>query len=344
MSIAPESLTIRLATPADVSTIFQLIQSLADYEKLSHEVVGNETLLADHLFGPNAFVEVLLAEVEDQGTLHTAGFALYFKTYSTYRTKPGIYLEDLFVKPDYRHQGIGKALFVRLAQRAVEQHYTHINWSVLDWNEMAIAFYKRIGATINDDCRVCRITGDALQQLAQRFSEAEATAPTTASAPAPAITIGAVTEQTVIPLFQQVQSSAAFHGAPDAVVGSIADLRQHLFEQPPTIEAIVADQNGTAGIATFSHTYSTFLTQPGIYLEDLFVSTDKRKQGIGSRLLSQVAQITLERNCGRLEWLVQNWNENAIAFYKQNGATVLPDWRRCQLTDRAIHELATTSS
>ena len=338
MPIAADSLAIRLATPADISVIFQLIQSLADYEKLSHEVVGNETLLADHLFGPSAFVEVLLAEVEEQGTLNTVGFALYFKTYSTYRTSPGIYLEDLFVKPAYRHQGIGKALLVRLAQRAVDQSYTHINWSVLDWNEMAIAFYQRIGATINNERRVCRITGEALQQLAQRFSD-----PNDQSALAQSVTICPVTDNTVIPLFQQIQSSAAFHGAPDAVVGSIAELRQHLFEHPPALEAMIADQKGTAGIATFSYTYSTFLTQPGLYLEDLFVSTDKRKQGIGSRLLSRVAQITMERNCGRLEWLVQNWNKNAIAFYKKNGATVLPDWRRCQLADQALHDLANAS-
>ena len=335
MPMTPESLSIRLATPADVSTIFQLIQSLAKYEKLSHEVVGNDTLLAEHLFGPEAFVEVLLAEVEEQGTLDTVGFALYFKTYSTYRTSLGIYLEDLFVQPAYRHQGIGKALFIKLAQRTLDQHYTHINWSVLDWNEMAIAFYQRIGATINSKRRVCRITGDKLQQLAQRFH-----APHDITSSVSPVTLVPVSDKTVIPLFQQIQSSAAFHGAPDAVVGSIADLRRHLFEQPPAIEAIVADQKGTVGIATFSHTYSTFLTQPGLYLDDLFVSTDKRKQGIGSQLLSRVAQIAVDRNCGRLEWLVQNWNENAIAFYQKNGATVLPDWRRCQLADQSLQALA----
>ena len=339
MSIATDALSIRLAIPADVSTIFQLIQALADYEKLSHEVVGNETLLANHLFGPNSFVEVLLAEVDEPEARNTVGFALYFKTYSTYRTGPGFYLEDLFVNPAYRHQGIGKALLVRLAQRAVDQAYTHINWSVLDWNEMAIAFYHRIGATINAEHRVCRITGDPLHQLAQRFSH-----PGESTMLSPPVAIGPVTDKTVIPLFQQIQSSAAFHGAPDAVVGSIADLRRHLFDQPPAIEAIVADQNGISGIATFSQTYSTFLTQPGLYLEDLFVSTDKRKQGIGSRLLSQVAHIAVERQCGRLEWLVQNWNENAIAFYQKNGATVLPDWRRCQLADQAIDTLAHSSS
>lgn len=331
------SISIRPATPTDVPTVFHLIQALAEYEKLSHEVVGSEEALAHHLFGPDAFVDVLLAEASispSDAPQDAVGFALFFKTYSTYRTTPGIYLEDLFVKPEYRRQGIGKALFVELAKRTLDLGYTHMNWSVLDWNEMAIAFYQRIGAVINNECRVCRITGEPLQALAQRLTSAEENA-----SPQP-MNIHPVTPQGIIPLFQQIQSSAAFHGAPDAVVGSITDLRQHLFETPPAIEAMVADQNGTAGIATFSHTYSTFLTQPGLYLEDLFVSTDKRKQGIGSRLLSRVAQIAVERNCGRLEWLVQNWNENAIAFYQKNGATVLPDWRRCQLADQALHALA----
>ncbi|NET11044.1 MAG: GNAT family N-acetyltransferase [Symploca sp. SIO2B6] len=152
--------------------------------------------------------------------------------------------------------------------------------------------------------------------------------------------MASITDNAVISLFQQIQSSAAFHGAPDHVVGSIANLRQHLFEASPPIEALVADQNGIAGVATFSHTYSTFLTQPGLYLEDLFVTTDKRRQGIGTSLLSQVAQTAVERNCGRLEWMVQNWNENAIAFYQKNGATILPDWRRCQLADKALQDLA----
>ncbi|MEM9217179.1 MAG: GNAT family N-acetyltransferase [Cyanobacteria bacterium P01_F01_bin.150] len=342
MSTAIDSWFIRLATSADVSTIFQLIQSLADYEKLSHEVVGSERLLADHLFGPHAFVEVLLAEVTEQGSLKIAGFALYFRTYSTYRTGPGIYLEDLFVKPAYRHQGIGKALFVRLAQRAIDQNYTYINWSVLDWNEMAIAFYQRIGAIINSKCRICRINGDALQQLAQQLQKFSGSQISLSS-----VTINPVTEQTVISLFKNIQANAAFHNDLDAVVGSSTKLQQHLFEPSPAFEAIVAveqEQGETVGIATFSQTYSTFLTQPGLYLEDLFVPESKRKQGIGTSLLSKIAQIAVERNCGRLEWLVQYWNTDAIDFYQKNGAAILPDWRRCELADQALYALAQSAS
>ncbi|MGK7891327.1 MAG: N-acetyltransferase family protein [Leptolyngbyaceae cyanobacterium] len=330
--------TIRPATPADVPTIFQLIQSLADYENLSHEVVGTTAALEQHIFGPAAFVDVLLAEVAtaDNGdqtgdkTAEPVGFALFFRTYSTYRTAPGLYLEDLFVKPEYRRQGIGKSLFVHLARWAMERNYPFVEWSVLDWNESAIAFYQRIGAIVNQERRVCRITGESLYHLAQPSP----------SYPSNDLTIAPATTDDILPLFQQIQSSAAFHGAPDQVIGSMTNLQTHLTAQPPLIEALIAKQSGIAGIATFSHTYSTFLTQPGLYLEDLFVTTDKRRQGIGTSLLCHMAKIAVERDCGRLEWLVDVTNEKAIAFYQQNGAIVLPDWRRCTLADHALEKLA----
>lgn len=338
MPTSADVVSIRPAVRADVPIIFQLIQALADYEKLSHEVVGTPDALEQHLFGPEAFVHVLLAEAAGSNTPDGAktavGFALFFRTYSTYRTAPGLYLEDLFVKPDYRRQGIGQALFIRLAQWAMEQHYPYLEWSVLDWNENAIAFYKRIGAIIAEGRRVCRVTGDSLLNLAVQ-DEAKQPADTT---------IERADDNSVMPLFQQIQSSAAFHGAPDQVVGSMANLRSHLTAQPPLIEALVAKQQGTVGIATFSHTYSTFLTQPGLYLEDLFVSTDRRGQGIGTALLKHIAKIAVDRHCGRLEWLVETWNEKAIAFYEENGAVVLPDWRRCQLSDNALKTLANKES
>lgn len=156
------SLNIRAATVKDVSTIFQLIQDLAAYEKLSHQVTGNKELLKEHLFGTRPYIEVVLAEIDDRAI----GFALFFSNYSTFLTKPGIYLEDLFVLPEYRRQGIGKALISHLAGLAVARDYGRLEWSVLDWNESAIAFYEKIGATVLPDWRICRVTGDNLQSLA----------------------------------------------------------------------------------------------------------------------------------------------------------------------------------
>lgn len=155
---------IRSATPEDVNTLFSLIQALADYEKLSHQVTGSVDALAEHLFGQRPCIEAILADVGEQ----SVGFALFFTNYSTFLTKPGIYLEDLFVLPDYRSQGIGKALLSYLAQLALNRNCGRLEWSVLDWNEPAIGFYQRMGATVLPDWRICRVTGEAIAQLAAK--------------------------------------------------------------------------------------------------------------------------------------------------------------------------------
>ncbi|MGA7936441.1 MAG: GNAT family N-acetyltransferase [Kovacikia sp.] len=157
-------INLRSATRIDLPVLFQLIQALAAYEKLSHAVTGNLALLEQHLFGSRPYAEAILAELDGQAV----GFALFFYNYSTFLTKPGIYLEDLFVLPAYRRQGIAKALLNYLAQRAVAEDCGRLEWSVLDWNESAIAFYTKIGASILPDWRICRITGDALENLVQQ--------------------------------------------------------------------------------------------------------------------------------------------------------------------------------
>lgn len=159
---------IRSATPSDVPEIFSLIHALAEYEKLAHQVTGSAEDLALHLFGDpskpgSTYVEAIVAQSSDQ----LVGFALFFHNYSTFLTKPGLYLEDLFVLPDYRRTGIGRALITKVAEIAVERNCGRVEWSVLDWNESAIAFYQRIGATVLPDWRICRVTGDALQHMAQ---------------------------------------------------------------------------------------------------------------------------------------------------------------------------------
>ncbi|MBD2606374.1 GNAT family N-acetyltransferase [Scytonema hofmannii FACHB-248] len=153
-------LILRFAEPADCAVLFELIQALAEYEKLSHAVTGNAESLKEHLFGTK-YIEAILAEYAGQA----AGFALFFHNYSTFLTKPGIYLEDLFVLPKYRRKGIGKALLTKLAQIAVERNCGRLEWSVLDWNEPAIAFYRSMGASILDDWRICRVTEEGLKKL-----------------------------------------------------------------------------------------------------------------------------------------------------------------------------------
>ena len=160
--MSAETTTIRPARPEDVPTIVELIRGLAVYEKLEDECHADAAALHEHLFGATPRCEVILAE--DAGAV--AGFALFFHNYSTFLTKPGIYLEDLFVKPELRGSGIGRALLSRLARLAVERGCGRLEWSVLDWNTPAIGFYERLGARPMNEWTVFRLTGDALHGLA----------------------------------------------------------------------------------------------------------------------------------------------------------------------------------
>ena len=155
------TISIRPATPADLALIAQLIRDLADYEKLAHEVRFDEAVLGEKLFGVRPYAEVVIGEL-DGGP---QGFALFFHNFSTFEGKPGIYLEDLFVRPGARGSGLGKALLSHLAKLAVERDCARLEWSVLDWNEPAIGFYKKLGARLMDEWTVMRVDGPALQQL-----------------------------------------------------------------------------------------------------------------------------------------------------------------------------------
>jgi GNAT superfamily N-acetyltransferase len=149
------------ATERDAAVILDLIRQLADYERLSDRVTATEDQLRRTLFGARPAAEVLLAAVDGE----TVGFAVFFSNYSTFLAKPGLYLEDLFVKPHARGQGIGTALLARLAQLAVERDCGRVDWAVLNWNEPSIRFYESIGAVPLNDWTTFRLTGDALTKL-----------------------------------------------------------------------------------------------------------------------------------------------------------------------------------
>ena len=155
-------LTIRRAKPSDVTAIFELIKALAEYEKLSDAVTGSAEALEKHLFNEPPDAEAIVALWEGKAV----GFALFFTNYSTFLTKPGIYLEDIFVLPEYRRLGIGKALLTTVAQIAFKRGAGRLEWSVLDWNEPAIAFYQSLGATVLEEWRICRVSERSLAQLA----------------------------------------------------------------------------------------------------------------------------------------------------------------------------------
>jgi GNAT superfamily N-acetyltransferase len=161
-SVSSGTLRICAAKESDLPVILNFIRKLAEYERLSHEVVAEEASLRSSLFGENVVAEVILAYVEEE----PVGFAVYFRNFSTFLGRPGIYLEDLFVEPAYRGRGIGKAIFAYIARIVIERRYGRLNWAVLDWNRPAIDFYKKLGAVLQEDWRICRLSGDALARLA----------------------------------------------------------------------------------------------------------------------------------------------------------------------------------
>jgi GNAT superfamily N-acetyltransferase len=158
------TITIRAAHKADLPLIMQFIRDLAEYEKLSHEVRFTEDALGENLFGTRPMAEVLIGEVSG----YPQGFALFFHNFSTFEGRPGIYLEDLFVRPEARGAGLGTALLAHLARLTVERGCARLEWAVLDWNAPSIGFYKALGAKPMDEWTVMRVDGVALSGLADR--------------------------------------------------------------------------------------------------------------------------------------------------------------------------------
>jgi GNAT superfamily N-acetyltransferase len=156
--------SIRPARPGDEQPLFTLIQALADYEKLTHAVTGSAEKLAEDLFGARPAADALIVELNAEA--RPVAFALFFQNYSTFLTQPGLYLEDIFVLPDYRRHGIGKALLSEVAKIARARNCGRLEWSVLDWNASAIGFYQSLGASVLPDWRICRVAGNELDALA----------------------------------------------------------------------------------------------------------------------------------------------------------------------------------
>jgi GNAT superfamily N-acetyltransferase len=160
-----DDLIIRFAVPGDSATILGFIRELAEFEHLQHEVVADEAAIRTTLFGVRPPAEVLIAELASE----PVGFALFFPSYSTFLAKPGLYLEDLFVRPTARSKGVGGALMSALARIAVQRHYGRFEWSVLDWNARALEFYKKLGAVPQSEWTVQRLVGAPLATLAEHW-------------------------------------------------------------------------------------------------------------------------------------------------------------------------------
>jgi GNAT superfamily N-acetyltransferase len=159
------SFAIRAATSEDIGTLVQLIRHLAEYERLADQAKTTEALLQKYGFGEHAYYHALIVEVADGGEKNAVGFALYFFTFSTFVCRPTLFLEDLFVLPEFRRGGIGKALFIELVRIAGENECGRMEWSVLDWNEPAINFYKALGAKAMSDWTVFRLDEEGISRL-----------------------------------------------------------------------------------------------------------------------------------------------------------------------------------
>jgi GNAT superfamily N-acetyltransferase len=163
MTTTPTTPALRSAEPRDVPAIVGLIRELAAFEKLSHLCQVTPESLAPHLFGPRPVAECIVGEAQGG---EVVAFALFFTNFSTFLSRPGLYLEDLYVQPAHRGTGMGKAMLQHLGRLAVERGCGRFEWSVLDWNEHAIGFYESLGATVLPDWRICRVTGERLAQFA----------------------------------------------------------------------------------------------------------------------------------------------------------------------------------
>lgn len=159
------SFQLRPAAPADVPALLGLIGELARFEHLEHLMVATAASLEHHLFGPRPSAEAVVADIGKGDSANVVAFALFFTNFSTFLGRPGLYLEDLYVQPEHRRQGMGKALLCHLGALAVARDYGRFEWSVLDWNSNAIALYESMGATVMPEWRICRVTGDALMAL-----------------------------------------------------------------------------------------------------------------------------------------------------------------------------------
>jgi GNAT superfamily N-acetyltransferase len=318
--------TIRFATREDVAVIVSLIRDLAEYEGHAHLATATPERLEAELFGARPTCECLIAAHDGE----PVGFALFFHNFSTFLCRKGLYLEDLFVRPSARGTGLGKALLQRLAQIALERGCGRFEWGVLSWNASAQAFYQRMGATVMPDWRVCRVTGDALRSL---------------GGGAPSANVRVATRADVGVIVDLIRDLAVYERLEHLATATPERLEVELFGARPTCECLIGEHDGQpVGFALYFHNFSTFLCRKGLYLEDLFVRPTARGTGMGKLLLQQLARIAVERDCGRFEWSVLDWNVDAQAFYQRMGATMLPDLRICRITGEALQALGAPSA
>ena len=322
-------ISIRPATPEDVGLVLSFVRELAEYERLLDDARSTEADLRAALFGEQPKVFCDLAQWEGR----PVGFALWFYTFSTFKGRHGIYLEDLYVRPQHRGRGIGRALLADLAERCSREGLARLEWAVLNWNAPSIAFYESLGARPLSEGSVYRLAGDALKTNAsQATGHAQTRAPRSIRS---AATDDTAVVHRLISEFAESQRLAYEFETSENV------LRDALFCERPTVFCDLAEWAGQpVGVALWIYSFSTFNGRHGIFLEDLYVRPEHRRRGLGRALLAALADRCIAEKLARLEWGVGNWNTPSIAFYESIGAAPQGDWTVYRLTGDALQNLA----
>ncbi len=317
-------ISIRPAGQQDLPLVCAYIRELAEYERLAHEAVATTDDLHAALFGDQPKVFCELAESEGA----PAGFALWFYTFSTFTGRPGIYLEDLYVRPEHRGHGAGRALLTSLARRCAAEDLGRLEWAVLDWNAPSIAFYKSLGAAPLIDGTLYRLTGEALHALGREARPISSIGIRPAAPEDSGLIHGFLRD------FAESQKMAADLTATEEGLGA------GLFAGRPRGFCEIAQWAGRpAGFADWIYSFSTFKGRHGIFLEDLYVRPQHRGLGLGRALLGELARRCVQEDLARLEWGVMDWNSPAIAFYESVGARPMSDWTVYRLTGDALKAL-----
>ncbi|KAL3678137.1 hypothetical protein R1sor_021093 [Riccia sorocarpa] len=288
------------------------------------------------------------------------GFTLFFPSYAPFSAKRGIYIEDIYVREAYRRNGLGTILLKSVAEQAAKRGSGRVEWCVLDWNLNAIKFYEGMGAIIVPGQRICRLTGDKLQAYALAPSAAK-----------PGVYVRPA-EKYDVPTLKLLIQEHAEHENSQHSTATEASLEETLFQQPAfdgfktLILELEADPSAVQGASQISEaldssvfisnrdkkstivgftvcypSYSTFLAKNGTFIEVLYLREAYRRQGLGTLLLSTVAQEAAKQGLGRAEWGVIDGNVTAVSFSKTTGASVLPEWRICRLSGEKLEAYAT---
>lgn len=317
-------ISIRPASQRDLPLICAYVRELAEYEQLAHEAVAIPDDLRAALFGDEPRIFCDLAESDGA----PVGFALWFYTFSSFTGRPGIYLEDLYVRSEHRGQGAGRALLTSLARRCAAEGLGRLEWAVLDWNAPSIAFYQSLGAAPLSDGTLYRLTGEPLEAVGREATPSPSIAVRRAASGDSGLIHGFLGE------FAESQKMA------NDLTASERDLRAGLFGGRPRAFCEVAEWAGEpAGFADWIYSFSTFKGRHGIFLEDLYVRAHHRGRGLGRALLRDLARRCVTEGLARLEWGVMDWNAPAIAFYESLGAKPMSDWTVYRLTGDALAAL-----